>query len=30
MQNCLGCAQAGESPHARGDEMLILEGVVQP
>lgn len=30
MQKCLVCAQAGESPHARGDEMLSLKGVVEP
>lgn len=24
MQNCLPCAQAGESPNARDDEMLGL------
>lgn len=30
MQNCLACAQAGESPHAQGDEMLSLKGGAEP
>lgn len=30
MQNCLACVQAGESPRARGDEMLTLKGVQSP